>query len=113
MYRYRNLFDHGPGGFETDDEVRINPFNAVESIEISLSAVPSGHDYDLYLYKSIADCENRNQLESSVEGGNEDESISWGERLNSDDSGIYVVGVKRYGSHSCVDSYRLNINGLD
>jgi hypothetical protein len=99
--------------FQVDDEVRINPFAAYESIEVSLSNIPNEHDYDLFLYRSVDECNNQNELDNSVNSSDADESISWNEQLNHDDSGVYVVGVKRYRSYSCIDSYRLTINGLD
>ena len=84
-----------------------------EQILVMLEDVPAGNDYDIYLYRNEEDCNARNDLASSIAGGNADESIEWTEGLNDDDSGTYIVEVKSLGDqHSCEGEYKLTINGL-
>lgn len=98
--------------FQADD----SGWSLGEIIEITLTNIPPNNDYDLYLYRSIADCQSDNQMQSSANGANQDETIFWRESITSpqDDSGIYVIGVKRYGqtSYSCDLEYSLRVTGL-
>ena len=83
-----------------------------ESMEVSLTRVPSGVDYDLYLYRSVSDCAAGRELASSRRGGNADDLISWTEDYWDDDSGVFVVGVRRgtLNSYSCTSAYTLTID---
>jgi hypothetical protein len=84
-----------------------------EHFRVDLENIPQGQDYDLYLYKSIADCEDRNSLARSINSNNADDNIDWGEDLISDDGGTYVIRVDGVGrSHSCFGSYLLRVDGL-
>ncbi len=93
---------------------------AREFIDLALENIPSGHDYDLYLYRNHADCVSRTALAQSTNAGNADDTISWGERFGASDSGTYYVRVTRYRGHMCVPDcsapgagcYKLTINGL-
>jgi hypothetical protein len=84
-----------------------------EHINIRLERVPAGHDYDIYLYASQADCDARTPIASSEGVGNADEQIDWSERFGTSDSGTYFVRVVRFAGHSCADEYLLVINGLN
>lgn len=83
-----------------------------ERIDLMLENIPSGHDYDLYLYQSQVDCEARMPLASSSEPGNASETINWTERFATTDDGTYYVRVVRFAGHSCADDYRLILSGL-
>ena len=91
-----------------------------EFINITLDNIPSGHDYDVYLYRNVDDCAARNTLASSTNAGNADDTISWGERFATGDDGTYYIRVTRYRGHMCVADcssgagcYRLTVNGLN
>ncbi|MCK6547765.1 hypothetical protein L6R52_18075 [Myxococcota bacterium] len=84
-----------------------------EHIVVTLTGIPTGHDYDVYLYQGITNCESRTALGSSTELGNADESIDWSERFGSSDDGTYYVRVVRFSGYSCTQDYRLSINGLN
>ena len=95
--------------FESTD----SSWNPIETVEARLENLPMGLDYDLFLYKSVSDCQNDNYLGSSNQSGDSDEFISWREDAGSDDTSTYIVGVKSYSNnHSCNDSYILTISGL-
>ncbi len=83
-----------------------------EFIEVELSDVPPGHDYDVYLYPSLADCEARVPIASSTGVGNVNELISWGERFGAEDGGTYYVRVRRFEGYACGSFYTLRFNGL-
>jgi hypothetical protein len=95
-------------------------FGVREFINITLEDIPAGHDYDLYLYRNFDDCVARNTLASSINTGNADDTISWGERFATGDSGTYYIRVTRYRGQICVPDcatdggcYRLTVNGLN
>jgi hypothetical protein len=83
-----------------------------DSIKVELSGIPSGADYDIYLYKEQSGCTARNELGSSTRGSNQDEFLEWGERYASDDSGLYIIGVKQVNNYSyhCSQEYILSID---
>lgn len=85
-----------------------------ESITVTLNNVPDGEDYDLFLYKSIADCNNENELASSSRASGSDEELEWTEPRGEDDAGRYVIGVKSYTTrdYSCDEYYTLTVDGL-
>ncbi len=84
-----------------------------EEIIVTLEDIPDGNDYDIYLYRNTDDCRARNELASSLEFGNTDESLTWGEQFNFDDDSTYIVEVRSLGDdHHCDREYRLTINGL-
>ncbi len=85
---------------------------AGENIEVDLTNIPSGHDYDVFLYRNYDDCVDRNALVSGVNSLNEDEHLFWGERFALDDSGTYYIRVTRFRGHSCTDDYSLSVDGL-
>jgi hypothetical protein len=85
---------------------------AGENIEIDLTNIPSGHDYDVFLYRNYDDCTERNALVSGVNSLNEDEHLFWGERFAIDDGGTYYIRVTRFRGHSCTDDYSLSVDGL-
>lgn len=86
-----------------------------ETISVSLTNIPNGKDYDLYLYQSIADCNNDDQAALSA-GSTSSESLVWTETRGWDanDSGRFVIAVKPYSirDYSCNSFYNLTINGL-
>jgi hypothetical protein len=93
--------------FQTDDS--LTPF---ESISVSLSNIPAGQDYDLYLYRDVSRCNANDYLDHSDEVAGRSEEVSWGEGFG-DDGGVYIVGIQAYsGSYSCNESYSLTINGF-
>lgn len=107
------------GSFDSvDDDVDCYEFEADdgnsyrEHIRLGLTNIPMGHDYDLVLYASEADCNANEPLASSLEFDNADESIDWGERFGSDDSGTYYIRVLRFQGFTCSESYSLTIDGL-
>ncbi len=84
-----------------------------EEITITLEDIPAGNDYDIYLYRNEEECRARNELASSIDFGNNDEEIVWGEQFNFDDDSTYIVEVRSLGDdHSCEQEYRLTVNGL-
>ncbi len=86
---------------------------AGENIQVDLTNIPSGHDYDVFLYRNYDDCVARNALVSGVNSLNEDEHLFWGERFALDDSGTYYIRVTRFRGHSCTDDYSLSVDGLN
>lgn len=84
-----------------------------EHVRVTLTDIPAGADYDIYLYRGRAACEAGEPIASSDNAGNDDEFIEWGERFGSDDSGRYLVEVRRFSGYSCTEAYRLAIDGLD
>lgn len=109
------------GSFDSvDDSVDCFRFEAYddfgpirEFISLTLDQIPTGHDYDLYLYRDLASCQSGTSLASSALYGNDSETISYGEGLGTDDSGTYYIRVVRFAGTSCTDEYRLTINGLN
>ena len=100
--------------FQVEDNISLNPLNLNEELTVTLE-VPGNRDYDLYLYKSVTDCTNDNELALSNAGRGDDEDLVWTEPLGQDDSGVYVIAVKGYLANrdfSCEDFYTLTINGL-
>lgn len=83
-----------------------------ERIRITLDQIPEGHDYDLFLYVDQQACQAQDALAYSIELGDADESIDWGEAFGVSDSGTYFVRVVRFSGHSCTDGYRLTVDGL-
>ena len=79
-------------------------------VDASLSSIPAGTDYDLYLYD-----EGLNLLDWSENLSNNDEAVnytpgcfSWG-----DDGGTFYVRVRRWSGWSCSDTYRLDTSNDD
>ena len=94
--------------FAADDGI-----DPTENINITLTNIPTGTDYDVYLYRSYTECAAGTVLASSALTSNMDESIGWGERFGIDDGGTYYIRVVRYRGHSCDAQYHLTINGLN
>jgi hypothetical protein len=88
-------------------------FGLPEYIEIDLQGVPNDADYDLFLYRGLGDCVADDPLGSSTAGLGADESISWGERFNTDDDGDYYVRVQRFVGNACFEAYSLSVDGLN
>ncbi|MEZ4432877.1 MAG: MopE-related protein [bacterium] len=85
-----------------------------EEIIVALEDVAPGQDYDIFLYRSQADCAAGNELASSTAFDDADELIEWSESLNVEDGGTYVVEVRSVGDdHDCAREYRLTVNGLN
>ena len=110
--RARHVLRWGLGlggfGFVADDSAYYR-----EYIELRLTDIPAGNDYDLYLYESQSKCQARDALAVSDAAGNASESISYGESFGTSDSGTYFIRVVRYSGWSCDEDYALVINGLD
>ena len=96
--------------FDADDNIA---YGARERINLDLTAIPAGSDYELFLYASVDDCLNDNRLDASTNNNNENETISWGEIYNHEDGGRYVVEVRRFSGNHCSRAYSLHINGLN
>jgi hypothetical protein len=100
--------------FAFDVEDNVSWFT-LETIEIELSNIPVGQDYDVYLYNSRATCDSRSPIASGVRSGNAPERVTWIERDGPSDSGTFYVRVVPFGSasHSCTQQYSLRFNGLN
>ncbi len=83
-----------------------------ENIDIILSDIPSGHDYDLFLYRDYDDCVARSSLASSTNNFSTDENICYQERFALNDGGTYYIRVTRFRGHSCTEDYSLFVDGL-
>jgi hypothetical protein len=107
------------GRFDSvEDDVDCYKFTADDSfsneaIAINLSDVPTGHNYDLYLYRDVDDCNDSISLAYSANGDGMDESILWSERIALSDSGTYYIRVVRFRGNSCTDDYSLSVDGLN
>ena len=95
---------------DTDDWYRINTTDDTDfpcdlfNVSANLSSIPSGADYDLYLYN-----ENLSQLDSSLLLNNSPESVSWSPGcLNPEDNGgVFYIRVRRWSGWDCSDTYTL------
>ena len=88
-------------------------FGFREHINLALTNIPTGTDYDLFLYRNRTDCDNNTQLGSSQETGNTNEAIEFAEAFNFDDAGTYYIRVVRYSGYSCTADYALAVDGLN
>ncbi len=72
-----------------------------------LQSIPSGTDYDLYIYSS-----GLSLRASSLNWNNADEYASWSAGCTSpgDDGGVYYIRVNRYSGYNCGDTYRLIVS---
>ena len=77
------------------------------SVSASLSSIPVGADYDLYLYNEAGTL-----LDSSLNYNQDAESVSWSAGCLSpdNDGGLFRVRVKRWSGWSCSDTYRLQVS---
>ena len=106
-----NRFDSDYYCVVADDGLNVPGF--WEDFEIQLTNIPAGADYDVWLYRSIGDCNDGNALRSGIEPGNRDEDIEWNEDAIGNDSGVYVIRVEGIGpSQSCFQEYLLSVDGL-
>ncbi|MCA9527441.1 MAG: hypothetical protein KC549_14220, partial [Myxococcales bacterium] len=96
--------------FQADDGFNAPGFG--ESIDITLSRIPNGNDYDLYLYQGMANCQADRRLAFSVAAGSANDEIHWGENVGGEDSGLYIIRVYRAIGYSCSGEYRLDVSGL-
>jgi len=85
-----------------------------EGIKVELLDQPVGTDGDLFLYKGIQNCLDGKPMKSSVNVGEVDEKIEWGEAWpGPTDSALFYVRVKNYStSANCYKPYTLKIKGL-
>jgi hypothetical protein len=76
------------------------------NIQVWLQSLPSGVDYDIYLYNS-----SLTLMDYSINGGNANEHIDWGPGCGSwgDDGGVYYIRVVRYSGWDCSDTYYLQV----
>ncbi len=91
----------------TDDtNVICDEFN----VSASLTSIPGGTDYDLYIYD-----EGLNLLDWSENLSNNDEAVAWVPGCLSwgDDGGTYYIRVRRWSGWSCSDTYRLDVSNSD
>ena len=96
--------------FDTADDWN---FGLREVIDVTLTDIPNGADYDIFLYRDLAACQANDPLASSTNSSNEDESLRFSEAYNFDDARRYVVKVSRFRGQSCYSAYSLSINGLN
>ncbi len=77
------------------------------TVSASLSSIPAGADYDLYLYNEAGTL-----LDSSINYNQDNESVSWTVFCLSpdNDGGLFRVRVKRWSGWSCSDTYRLDVS---
>ncbi len=94
--------------FEADDEGSWSN----EHVYVNVTAVPEGHDYDVWLYYGHDNCASGTWIAKGEREGNADERLDWEEGWG-DDDGTYYVVVRRFGGYSCDSSYRLEVNGLN
>ena len=102
--------------FDVDDGLNVTctPIGGgCENVRIQLENIPAGRDYDLILYKNLADCTEDRPLQSSANASNDDESITWRERAASGDDGRYYIKVYSAGGYSCDENYLLRVDGLN
>ena len=102
--------------FDTDDNASacaplVGGF--CEDINVYLTNIPNGTNYDIRLYKDLASCVANRPLKSSTKGGNADEEISWREDGFSEDGGRYYIKVYSTGGYSCDENYTLRVDGLN
>jgi hypothetical protein len=83
-----------------------------EHILVTVDQIPMGHDYDVYLFASLADCMSGTPIAQSTNAGSAPESIDWTESFVSTDSGTYYLRVARIVGYSCSGKYHLVVNGL-
>jgi hypothetical protein len=86
-----------------DFEIGCDSFH----VNASLTSIPSGADYDLYLYNS-----GLGLLDSSINYNAANESVSWSVSCFSggDDGGLFYVRVARWSGWSCSDTYQLSVS---
>ena len=79
-------------------------------IDIWVQSIPSGADYDVYLYDPAGYL-----IASSIEVGNTNERIDWSAGCTSwgDDGGTYYVRVVRWSGWSCSNTYYLRVQNND
>ena len=77
------------------------------SVSASLSSIPAGADYDLYLYNEAGTL-----LDSSWLNGQAAEYVSWSVGCLSpdNDGGLFRVRVDRWSGWSCSDTYQLTVS---
>jgi hypothetical protein len=95
--------------FQAEDDLN---FGLREFVELSLTGIPEGHDYDIALYRGQAACEADEPIARGVAPGNADEQVRWGETFGEDETGAFYVRVIRFRGHSCTEGYTLTIDGL-
>jgi len=79
-------------------------------IDVWVQSIPSGTDYDVYLYDPAGYL-----VDYSEEWGNTNERIDWGPGCTSwgDDGGTYYIRVTRYSGWNCGDTYYLRVSNND
>src|SRR5690606_34922267 len=92
-------------------EVEDSAYPTPENVQVRLSGIPSGHDYDVYLYADFDSCVRSDSIGSGRNSGNQDEYIfaagGAADRLGSDESGLFYICVHRKPGHSCTEGYTL------
>ena len=83
-----------------------------ENIVVKLKNQPIGVDADIFLYKSLADCQNGIAIAQSITIGSGDEEFTWGEGFLVNDEGNYYIRVQNYEGTDCWDDYELTVDGL-
>ena len=106
------ISDPGPnhGMFNGDDSDLYR-----EHINASLTNIPTGSNYDLYLYKLAGhDCAvgTHAAIAQGNQPGDTNESLTWEEPLGTDDTGEYMICVTRVSGFSCDTQYELTVDGL-
>ena len=88
----------------TDDfQFGCDSFN----VQAWLQSIPSGTDYDIYIYNS-----GLSLLDYSINGSNADEYAGWSASCLSpgDDGGVFYIRVVRYSGYNCGNTYRLIVS---
>jgi hypothetical protein len=92
----------------TDDDTNVicDSFG----VDIWVQSIPSGADYDVYLYDPAGYL-----IASSIEVGNTNERIDWSAGCSSwgNDGGTYYVRVNRWSGYSCSNTYYLRVSNND
>lgn len=75
-------------------------------VSATLDSIPSGTDYDLYLYD-----DSLNLLDASAATSNSSEAVFWEPGCTSpgDDGGLYYLRIARWSGSSCMDTYHAQI----
>lgn len=116
MITIMGSFDSAEDSVDCYRFIAVDNFGATrEHIDVTLTGVPEGHDYDIYLYRDLDDCIARDALAFSDAVGSADEMIHHLENIvpGVSDSGTYYIRVVAFRGRSCTQQYSLTIDGLN
>ena len=97
-----------------------------ERVKVELSNQAIGMDADIYLWRgasfssAVSSCESGTTTDIGNNNGTAqligpgDESLDWVETVGSNDSGIFIIGVKSWEAtgFGCAKAYQLYVKGL-